>query len=70
MSRIVRARPLTADAFAAFDSALPFDSACGQRFRREILAVGATRDAAESFRAFRGRDPEISALLESYGLPS
>lgn len=64
------AQVLSADAFAAFDPALPFDRDCGQRFRREVLAVGATRDAAESFRAFRGRDPEIAALLESYGLPS
>ena len=63
------AQVLSADAFAAFDTSKPFDSQCGQRFRQEILAVGATRDAADSFRAFRGRDPEISALLESYGLP-
>ena len=64
------AQVLSSDAFAAFDAALPFDPACGKRFRQEILAVGATRDAAESFRAFRGRDPEIAALLESYGLAS
>ncbi len=40
----------------------------GTAFRREILAVGASRTAADSFRAFAGRAPEIDALLRSRGL--
>ncbi|MGN6282419.1 M3 family metallopeptidase, partial [Frateuria sp.] len=44
------------------------DQATGERFRREILAVGASRPALESFIAFRGRKPEPEALLRSHGL--
>jgi len=40
----------------------------GARFRDEVLAVGGTRPAAESFRAFRGRDPSIDALLRHSGM--
>jgi oligopeptidase A len=40
----------------------------GATFRREVLAVGATRPAIESFTAFRGREPKPEALLRSYGL--
>ncbi|HAI58590.1 MAG TPA: hypothetical protein DCM32_01760, partial [Xanthomonadaceae bacterium] len=38
------------------------------RYRREILAVGGSRPALESFIAFRGREPDPNALLRSYGL--
>lgn len=62
------AEVLSADAFAAFEEAGVFDHATGQRFRREILAVGGSRPALESFVAFRGREPEPEALLRSYGL--
>ena len=44
------------------------DATTGQRFWSEILAVGASRPAAESFRAFRGREPRIDALLRHNGL--
>jgi oligopeptidase A len=44
------------------------DPVTGARFRREFLAVGASRPALESFVAFRGRKPEPDALLRSYGL--
>jgi len=37
-------------------------------FREEVLARGASRPAADSFRAFRGRDPNPKAILERYGL--
>ena len=61
------AEVLSADAFAAFEEAGVFDAATGARYRREILAVGGSRPALESFVAFRGREPEPEALLRSYG---
>jgi len=62
------AEVLSADAFAAFAEAGIFDREIGARYRREILAVGGSRPALESFLAFRGREPEPAALLRSYGL--
>ena len=62
------AEVLSADAFAAFEEAGVFDAATGARYRREILAVGGSRPALESFIAFRGREPEPEALLRSHGL--
>jgi oligopeptidase A len=62
------AEVLSADAFAAFEEAGLFDAATGARYRREILAVGGSRPALESFVAFRGREPQTEALLRSYGL--
>jgi len=64
---------LSADAFGAFEeqagvSGSLMDRATGGRFRREVLAVGASRPALESFIAFRGRKPEPEALLRSHGL--
>ncbi|SFL09883.1 M3 family metallopeptidase [Rhodanobacter glycinis] len=64
---------LSADAFGAFEDAAKdggsvIDPVTGARFRREFLAVGASRPALESFVAFRGRKPEPDALLRSYGL--
>ncbi|KFN50560.1 M3 family metallopeptidase [Arenimonas composti] len=62
------AEVLSADAFAAFEEAGVFDADTGARYRREILAVGGSRPALESFVAFRGREPLPEALLRSYGL--
>ena len=62
------AEVLSADAFAAFEEAGLFDAATGARYRREILAVGGSRPALDSFIAFRGREPQPDALLRSYGL--
>lgn len=62
------AEVLSADAFARFEDSGVFDAATGAAFRREILAVGATRPARDSFIAFRGRAPTPDALLRSYGL--
>jgi oligopeptidase A len=64
---------LSADAFGAFEDAAKergsvIDPATGDRFRREVLSVGASRPALESFVAFRGRRPEPEALLRSHGL--
>lgn len=63
------AEVLSADAFSVFEEAGIFDRETGARYRREILAVGGSRPALESFVAFRGREPEPAALLRSYGLP-
>jgi len=62
------AEVLSADAFAAFEEAGLFDAATGRRYREQILAVGGSRPALESFVAFRGREPSPEALLRSYGL--
>jgi oligopeptidase A len=64
---------LSADAFGEFEerageNGSVIDRATGDRFRREFLAVGASRPALESFTAFRGRKPEPEALLRSHGL--
>ena len=62
------AEVLSADAFAAFEETGIFNPDTGARYRREILAVGGSRPALESFIAFRGREPRPEALLRSYGL--
>lgn len=62
------AEVLSADAFAAFEEAGVFDRGTGERLRREILAIGGSRPALENFLAFRGREPDPTALLRSYGL--
>jgi oligopeptidase A len=59
---------LSADAFARFEDEGVFDRAAGEAFRRSVLAVGGSRPALESFVEFRGREPEPTALLKSYGL--
>jgi oligopeptidase A len=59
---------LSADAFDRFREAGVMCAQTGGALRREILARGATRPAAENFVAFRGRQPEPRALLRSYGL--
>ena len=65
------AEVLSADCYAAFEEAgNPFDPATGQRFLDEIIAVGGTRPAIESFRAFRGREPQVDALLRRNGMHS
>ena len=59
---------LSADAFAAFEEAGVFNPETGQRFRREILEAGGSRPAMDSFKAFRGREPNIDALLRHQGM--
>ncbi|HEX4182781.1 MAG TPA: M3 family metallopeptidase, partial [Caulobacteraceae bacterium] len=62
------AQVLDHDGFAAFDEAGDlFDPAGARRYRDEVLARGNSRDPAESYRAFRGRDPRIDALLRNRG---
>jgi len=66
------AEVLSADAYAAFEETRTatgvVNAAVGARFRDEVLAVGGSRDAAVSFRAFRGRDPQVDALLRHCGM--
>jgi oligopeptidase A len=62
------AEVLSADAYSFFEENGVLDSGAGQRFRDEILAVGGSRPAAESFRAFRGREPRVDALLRHNGM--
>jgi oligopeptidase A len=68
------AEVLSADAYAAFEDAARaangsvLDSDTGLRYRREILEVGGSRPAMESFTAFRGRAPTIDALLRHNGM--
>lgn len=62
------AERLSADAYAAFGETAADRHALGERFRAEVLARGGTRDALANFVAFRGREPENEALLESWGI--
>jgi oligopeptidase A len=63
------AEVLSADAFEAFEEVgRVLDPATGERFWREILAVGGSRPAIESFKAFRGREPRVDALLRHNGM--
>ncbi len=63
------AEVLSADAYAAFEEAgNPFDATVGRRFLDEILSVGGSRPAIESFKAFRGREPSVDALLRHSGM--
>jgi oligopeptidase A len=62
------AEVLSADAYGLFEERGVLDPETGTRFRDEILAVGGSRPAIESFRAFRGRDPTVDALLRHSGM--
>ena len=62
------AEVLSADAYSFFEENGILDEKVGARFRDEVLAVGGSRPAAESFRAFRGREPSVEALLRHSGM--
>ncbi len=62
------AEVLSADAFSLFEEMGVFDKATGQSFLHNILEMGGTRDAMELFVAFRGREPEVDALLRHTGI--
>jgi len=57
------AEVLSADAYSLFEETGVLSPATGSRFRDEVLARGGSRSALESFVAFRGRPPQIDALL-------
>ena len=62
------AEVLSADAFARFEEEGLFNEKVGKDFLTEILEVGGSRPAMESFKAFRGREPKVDALLKHSGL--
>ena len=62
------AEVLSADAYAAFEEHGGANAETGAAFWREILAVGGSRPAMVSFKAFRGREPELDALLRHNGM--
>ena len=66
------AEVLSADAYAAFEESVTPDGLpsveTGRKYRREILEAGGSRPAMESFKAFRGREPTMDALLRHQGM--
>ncbi len=62
------AEVLSADAFARFEEEGLFETCIGQAFLEEVLEVGGSRKAMDSFVAFRGRKPSVDALLRHSGL--
>ena len=62
------AEVLSADAFSLFEEQGVLSPTTGARFRDEVLARGGSRPAMESFTAFRGRPPQIEALLRHNGM--
>jgi peptidyl-dipeptidase Dcp len=61
---------LAEDAWEAFTEAKgPYDPAVAARLRDNVFSIGNTRDPAEAYRAFRGRDPGIAALMRRRGFP-
>ncbi len=62
------AEVLSADAYSLFEEHGVLNPDIGARFRAEVLAMGGSRGAMESFTAFRGREPSIAALLRHNGL--
>ncbi len=62
------AEVLSADAYSLFEENGVLNPNVGARFRAEILAMGGSRGAMDSFKSFRGREPSIDALLRHNGL--
>lgn len=66
------AEVLSADAYAAFEETALADGSpnpeTGRKYRESILEAGGARPAMESFKAFRGREPQIDALLRHQGM--
>jgi oligopeptidase A len=62
------AEVLSADAYSMFEENGVLNPDVGARFRSEILAMGGSRGAMQSFAAFRGREPSLDALLRHNGL--
>ena len=59
---------ITADAFGAFTEGKgPYDRAVAERLRKFVFSVGNTVDPADAYRAFRGRDPKVDALMKKRG---
>ena len=62
------AEVLSADAFAAFEEQGVFDQRVAQRFLDSILSQGGSKKALDAFVDFRGRPPDVNALLKQQGL--
>ena len=65
------AEVLSADAYAAFEDAIGQGTVSvetGRKYREAILEAGGSRPAMESFKAFRGREPSIDALMRHQGM--
>nr|MBA3334819.1 M3 family peptidase [Acidobacteriota bacterium] len=61
---------LTADAYGAFTEGKgAYDKEVGARLIKNVFSVGNTIDPAEGYRGFRGRDPQIEALMKKRGFP-
>jgi peptidyl-dipeptidase Dcp len=62
---------MDADTWAAFTEAGgPWDRSVADKFRTILLMTGNETDRAEAYRAFRGRDPDVKALLKKRGFPT
>ena len=62
---------MDADTWAAFEEAgSPWDKATADNFRKVLLSTGNQTDRAEAYRSFRGRDPDVKALLKKRGFPT
>jgi oligopeptidase A len=62
------AEVLSADAWSAFEESEPLSVTTGRRLRTEVFERGGSRPAIENFKAFRGRDPSLDALLRHQGM--
>ncbi|MCF3097949.1 oligopeptidase A [Aeromonas australiensis] len=62
------AEVLSADAFSRFEEEGIFNPATGQSFLKHILEKGGSKEPMELFRAFRGREPQVDALLRHSGI--
>jgi oligopeptidase A len=62
------AEVLSADAYSLFEEMGVLNEQAGKKFWNEVLAVGGSREALQSFIAFRGREPQIEALLRHNGM--
>lgn len=62
------AEVLASDAFSLFEEQGILSSHAGQKFQNEVLSQGGSRPAMESFIAFRGREPNVDALLRHSGM--
>ena len=62
---------MDADTWAAFEEAgSPWDKTVAGNFKKYLLSTGNETDRAEAYRQFRGRDPDVNALLKKRGFPT
>lgn len=64
------AEVLSADAYAAFEEEGITNAATASRFRKEVLSIGGSKNIMDGFTAFRGRKPNVDALLRHAGIAS